>query len=98
MGAIGAAVLWFAVVGSGGKQRVTVFREKDPPATWNVSEVDDRLPDGQGYLHVLAWEIVDDGESVLERCLVLKRYSRLRPDGTSCVLAYLNRHPRDEKA
>jgi hypothetical protein len=94
------AVLWFTTSGPRRKAaREQVFREKDPPPTWNTAAMVKDLPVVEGALHVLAWEIVDDGERVLERCLVLTQYGKSRPDGTTCALAYLNRAPQyGEKA
>src|ERR1700756_4896861 len=52
------------------------LREKEPPAKWKLADLNKDMPYHwkAGAVHVLVWERIDNGGSVMERCLVIKQY------------------------
>jgi hypothetical protein len=75
------------------------LREKDPPKSWKLAELNKPMPYhwDDGTVRVLAWEVIADGKDVMERCLVIKQFSKKTDDGESCALGYLLRSPKTKK-
>lgn len=72
---------------------------KDAPANWKPAELNEEMPYrwDEGPVRVLVWEVVDDGERVMERCLVVKQYKEPSKDGEAFAFGYLVRHPKAKK-